>query len=61
MSSASTLHESPDVEEEQQHDEAPTAPRKALFRTCTPDVFKVLSAALVFGDRHHLRIYALMR
>ena len=44
-----TLHESPAFEEEQQHDEVPTAPLKTLFRTYTPDVVKVLFA----GDPQH--------
>jgi MFS family permease len=40
------LGESPAFEEEQEHHDVPKAPLKALFRTYTPDVFKVLFAAL---------------
>jgi MFS family permease len=40
------LGESPAFEEEQEHHDVPNAPLKALFRTYTPDVFKVLFAAL---------------
>ena len=40
------LGESPAFEEEQEHDDVPKAPLKALFRNYTPDVFKVLFAAL---------------
>ena len=54
-----TLHESPAFAEEQQHDEVPTAPLKALFRTYTPDVFKVLFAALVSVISTIFSIYAL--
>jgi MFS family permease len=54
-----TLHESPAFTEEQQHDEVPTAPLKALFRTYTPDVFKVIFAALVSVISTIFGIYAL--
>jgi MFS family permease len=40
------LGESPAFEEEQEHHDVPKAPLNALFRTYTPDVFKVLFAAL---------------
>src|SRR5664279_4957630 len=54
-----TLHESPAFAEEQQHDEVPIAPLKALFRSYTPDVFKVLFAALVSVISTIFSIYAL--
>ena len=41
-----TLGESPAFEEEQEHHDVPKAPLKVLFRNYTPDVFKVLFAAL---------------
>ena len=54
-----TLHESPAFEEEQEHHEVPNAPLKALFRSYTPDVFKVLFAALVSVISTIFGIYAL--
>ena len=41
-----SLGESPAFEEEQEHHDIPKAPLKVLFRTYTPDVLKVLFAAL---------------
>jgi MFS family permease len=41
-----TLGESPAFEEEQERHDVPKAPLKVLFRNYTPDVFKVLFAAL---------------
>jgi MFS family permease len=41
-----SLGESPAFEEEQERDVVPRAPLKVLFRHCTPDVLKVLFAAL---------------
>ena len=41
-----SLGESPAFEEEQEHHDVPKAPLKVLFRNYTPDVFKVLFAAL---------------
>jgi MFS family permease len=53
------LHESPAFAAEQEHHEVPTAPLKTLFRTYTPDVFKVLFAALVSVISTIFSIYAL--
>jgi MFS family permease len=41
-----TLHESPAFEEEQEHGEVPKAPLKVLFRNYTPEVLKIIFAAL---------------
>jgi MFS family permease len=41
-----SLGESPAFEEEQEHHDVPKAPLKVLFRTYTPDVLKILFAAL---------------
>ena len=54
-----TLQESPAFEEERDHDAIPTAPLKTLFRSYTPDVFKVLFAALVSVISTVFGIYAL--
>jgi MFS family permease len=54
-----TLHESPAFEEEREHDAVPAAPLKTLFRSYTPDVFKVLFAALVSVISTIFGIYAL--
>ena len=51
-----TLHESPAFAEEQEHHDIPKAPLKVLFRNYTPDVLKILLAALasvnstIFGN-----------
>jgi MFS family permease len=54
-----TLHESPAFEEEREHHEVPTAPLRTLFHTYTPDVLKVLFAALVSVISTIFGIYAL--
>jgi MFS family permease len=41
-----TLHESPAFEEEAEHNEVPKAPIKVLFRGYTPEVLKIVFAAL---------------
>jgi MFS family permease len=41
-----TLHESPAFEEEQEHHEVPKAPLPVLFRNYTPEVVKIVFAAL---------------
>jgi len=51
-----SLHESPAFEEEAEHKEVPKAPLGVLFRNYTPDVLKILFAALasvnstIFGN-----------
>jgi MFS family permease len=54
-----TLHESPAFEEEQEHHDVPKAPLKELFRTYTPDVFKVIFSALASVNSTLFGIYAL--
>jgi MFS family permease len=54
-----TLHESPAFEVEQEHHDVPKAPLKVLFRTYTPDVIKVVFAALVSVISTLFSIYAL--
>jgi MFS family permease len=41
-----TLHESPAFEEEQEHHDVPKAPLPVLFRNYTPEVLKIVFAAL---------------
>lgn len=54
-----TLHESPVFETEQERHEVPKSPLKTLFRTYTPDVIKVVFAALVSVISTLFGIYAL--
>ena len=54
-----SLHESPVFEEERKRQEVPKAPLPVLFRTYTPDVLKVLFAALVSVISTLFSIYAL--
>jgi MFS family permease len=54
-----TLHESPAFEEEQEHHDVPRAPLGALFRGYTPDVLKVIFAALASVNSTIFGIYAL--
>jgi MFS family permease len=54
-----TLHESPAFEEEQEHHDVPKTPLKALFRDYTPDVLKVLFAALASVNSTIFGIYTL--
>ena len=54
-----TLHESPAFAEEQEHHEVPPAPLKVLFRNYTPDVFKIIFAALASVTSTIFGIYLL--
>ena len=54
-----TLHESPAFTDEQDHDAVPRKPLKVLFRTYTPDVIKIVFAALVSVISTLFGIYAL--
>ncbi|MGK5115491.1 MULTISPECIES: MFS transporter [unclassified Geodermatophilus] len=54
-----TLHETPAFEEEQERQEVPRTPLKQLFRHYSPDVLKVVFAALVSTISTILSIYSL--
>ena len=54
-----SLGESPAFEEEQEHHDVPKAPLKVLFRNYTPDVFKIIFAALASVNSTIFGIYAL--
>ena len=54
-----TLHESPAFTDEQEHDAIPRKPLKVLFRSYTPDVVKIVFAALVSVISTLFGIYAL--
>jgi MFS family permease len=54
-----TLHESPAFEEEKEHDAVPKAPLKELFRNYTPDVLKVMVAAIASVNSTIFGIYTL--
>ncbi|MBB3083787.1 MFS transporter [Geodermatophilus sabuli] len=54
-----TLHETPAFEEEQEKQAVPKTPLKVLFKHYTPDVLKVMIAALVSTISTILSIYSL--
>ena len=54
-----TLHESPAFEDEQEHQTVPKAPLKELFRHYTPEVLKIVFAALASVNSTIFGIYLL--